>query len=67
MIIRPSRPVTGTIWRIVMGVRRPAGFCHLMRLSDFIDFISVEREREDGRVAHDVAFLYHSWRPATEA
>ena len=26
-----------------------SGFCHPMRLSDFIDFISVEREREDRR------------------
>ena len=26
-----------------------AGFCHPMRLSDFIDFISVQREREDRR------------------
>ena len=43
-----------------------------MRLSDFIDFISVKRGREDRRrqlstVAHDDAFLYHSYRPVTEA
>ena len=28
-----------------------AGFCHPMRLSDFFDFISVEREREDDDVS----------------
>ena len=40
-----------------------------MRWSDFIDFISVERGREDRllSVAHEDAFLYHSQRPATEA
>ena len=47
-IFRPNRP--GTIWPIVTGLP-PAGFCHPMRLSDFIDFISVEREREDDDVS----------------
>jgi len=42
----------GQIARVRFGLllqarRSPAGFCHPMHLSDFIDFISVERERED--------------------
>ena len=38
-------------WYRPAGRRRPSGFCDTMRLSDFIDFISVEREREDDDVS----------------
>ena len=38
-------------YRPVGRHRPPSGFCDPMRLSDFIDFISVEREREDDDVS----------------
>ena len=49
IVFRPNRPGTRRFGLLLQACRPPSSFCHLMRLRDFIDFISVKRGREDRR------------------